>query len=544
MGQALRKQNIPQKKYTLKQKQMAVELINGSHDRFARKVLKIYNKAGDLIPFASNKAQQEFDKVWNECMQKFGYVRIVTVKARRHGISTRVAGRFYHNTIKAELQGKKCNSLVIAQDDDSSTALFDITKAYHLNADDFAPRTFSMSGHRLDTANSTYLCQTAGKQTEEKSPGKGRGMTAQQIHLSEVAHIKNAQVLASSLLLTVGQEKGTAVVLESTANGEGDYFHQQYLAAKRGETDFLPFFAPWHWDEANQCDVPAGFELTDKDIDYQRRHDLTMRQMAWRRLMENKLGLTEEQGRLIFKQEFPADDVEAFSYSATDSFINPHDVIDALNRAPKNQGPDTAVIAAFDPSNKGKDRDAFIIRHGTNIFGLELEPFGEDFPARVRYLQDKLDNKVLGIDMLFMDAGGGGYQLKSSLEALGYGKRIKWVEFGSGADNEKKASTKRDEMFIDFNDLLIDKHDPISIKIDEKHKEAFKIDLAATGNTYDHKNRPKMESKESIRKRLKISTDIMDACLMLVAAKVKKRNVVLRAGGRVPKAQSSYSPFV
>jgi hypothetical protein len=546
MAQALKKQGTGYKKYTAAQKMKAIQIINGDHSEFSGKVLQVYNKAGHLVPFKHNKAQIEFFKVWEECMKRFGYVRIITVKARRHGISTAVAGKFYHNTIKAELRGKKCNSLVLAQDDDSSTALFDITKAFQENAGDFAPRALSMSEHKLKTQHSTYLCQTAGQQKKEKGKGKGRGMTAQQIHLSEVAHIDNAQVLASSLLLTVGQELDTAVVLESTANGEGDYFHQQYLAAKAGKTDFLPFFAPWFWDEANQCEPPEGFELSDEDRLYRDTHDLTMRQMAWRRLMENKLGLTEAQGKLMFKQEFPADDVEAFSYSSTDSYIKQSNVIDALNRPPKVQGRDTAVIAAYDPANKGsemgKDRDAFGIRHGSHIFGLELPAFDEDdFDARVRFLQDKLDNKALGIDMLFMDAGGGGYQLKSRLKNLGYGDRVRYVEFGSAADDQTKAPLKRDEMFIDFNDLLTDKHDPLSICVEEKYKSAVITDLTATGFKHDHKNRPKMESKESIKSRLGISTDIADMLIMLVAAKVKKR--ITSQTGRTLKCRSSFNPY-
>lgn len=516
------KQEQVHKKYTPKQKLIATNIIMGDHSTFARKVLKVYDKSGNLVPLIHNKAQVEFFKVWDESLRRFGYVRIITVKARRHGISTAVAGRFYHEMIKSELVKKKKNSLIIAQDDDSSTALFDITKTYQLNADCFAPRATTMSSHKLTTQYSTYLCQTAGKQKKEKGSGKGRGMTEQQIHLSELSHIDNAEVLANSLLLTIGNEIGTAAILESTANGEGDYFHNQYLMAKQGKTDFLPFFAPWFWDDANQCDVPDGFELTEDDEIYKLKYNLTLRQMAWRRIMEGKLGLTEEQGRQMFKQEFPADDVEAFSFSATDSYISADSILAALNREPKIQGEDTPIIAGYDPSNKGKDRDAFIMRKGSHLFGLELPAFGEDFDARARFLQDKLDDKHIRIDKLFMDAGGSGYQLKSRLNNLGYGNRVSYIEFGAAADDQLKAPFKRDEMFVDFNDLLIDKHDPLAITIDEEHIPAFKVDLTATGYKMDHKNRPKMEDKESIKKRLKISTDIADACILTVAQKVRK----------------------
>jgi hypothetical protein len=529
MAQALRKQNTPLKEYTPKQKMKAKSIINGDHPNFARKVLKVYNKAGELVPFIHNKAQREFNKVWDECLRRFGYVRIISVKARRHGISTAVAGRFYHNIIKADARGKKCNALVVAQDDDSSTALFDITKAYQLNAGDFAPRLSSISAHRLDTAYSTYLCMTAGQQPEEKGKGKGRGMTAQQIHLSEVAHIKNAQVLASSLLLTIGQEIGTAAVLESTANGEGDYFHQQYLAAKRGETDFLPFFAPWFWDDANQCEPPVGFKLDKEDMEYQKKYDLSMRQMAWRRMMEYKLSLTIEQGKLMFKQEFPADDEEAFSFSATESYI-PSDLVKAaMDRPPERSY--GAIVGGYDPTRKGNDRDAWMLKQGANIWGLETPSFGDDTAKRVQFLKDKLDATNPYIDMIFMDSGGGGIEILSWLNNDGYcdDGRIKLIDFGAGATKDKEYPLMRDQMAGEFKKLLLDKHRPLSIDVKGREME-YIIDVTATGYEDDIHGRPKMESKKSIKKRLKISTDLFDASILTVAEPVKRQHVM---GGQV-----------
>lgn len=529
MAQSLKKENV-NKTYTPKQKLWARQLIYGNHADFSEKILKIYDINGNLIPFKKNRAQIEFGKVWDECVRRFGYVRIITVKARKRGISTEVAGRFVHGMTKAETRGQMCDSLVIAHHDDSSTALFGITKKMINNMGDFTPPLTSMSMHRFDTKLSAYTCMTAGKQAEEGA-GKGRGMTPRQVHISEVAHIHNSHNLATSVISAVPCVPGTAVVMESTANGPGDYFYTQFVAAVKGETDFLPFFAPWFWDDDNQSDVPDDFVLTDDDKEYQARHGLSMRQMAWRRKMEITQGLTPEHGRMKFKRENPATWEEAFISSALNSYISGDDIRDAFEREPKTQGPDTAVIAAYDPANKGsemgKDRDAFVIRHGSHIFGLELPVFNEDdFDARVNFLQSKLDNKVLGIDKLFLDAGGGGYQLKSRLKSLGYGSRVQYVEFGAAADDQLKANLKRDEMYVDFNDLLTDKHDPLSIKVEEKYRDAVIADLTAAGFKHDHKNRPKIESKEDIKKKLKMSTDIADAFIMLVAAKVKKRTLI------------------
>ena len=38
----------------------------------------------------------------------------------------------------------------------------------------------------------------------------------------------------------------TVIVLESTANGVGDYFHDEWLRAQMERSDKQPVFVPWH----------------------------------------------------------------------------------------------------------------------------------------------------------------------------------------------------------------------------------------------------------------------------------------------------------
>ena len=39
----------------------------------------------------------------------------------------------------------------------------------------------------------------------------------------------------------------TEVILESTANGVGNYYHQQWKAAEKGLSEFVAIFVPWYW---------------------------------------------------------------------------------------------------------------------------------------------------------------------------------------------------------------------------------------------------------------------------------------------------------
>jgi len=51
---------------------------------------------------------------------------------------------------------------------------------------------------------------------------------------------------------SVPYKHGTIIVLESTANGVGNWFHEEWLRAKHKESNFVPLFFPW-FDQAEYC---------------------------------------------------------------------------------------------------------------------------------------------------------------------------------------------------------------------------------------------------------------------------------------------------
>src|SRR5690606_22391893 len=60
----------------------------------------------------------------------------------------------------------------------------------------------------------------------------GRSTTPQWLHCSEVAFWPNARETMLSLMQAVAKGPGSMVVIESTANGVGGYFHTEWLRAK------------------------------------------------------------------------------------------------------------------------------------------------------------------------------------------------------------------------------------------------------------------------------------------------------------------------
>lgn len=486
---------------------------------YCSEFLKVKDFEGKLVLFVPNRPQRRFIRAIVTQWVMIGYIRVVIAKARKMGFSTVItAFMFWRLNINTGL-----GAIAGTHHQDTNGVLVDIFKRFHDNLPKEVMLTVesrSASGMKyLNFGTEYWVCCASN------ADNVGRGPTAQMIHVSEIAHIDNAGALCKSLLNAVGGfTKDSMIFLETTANGTENYHYRLFTKAEKRSPgcEYIAFFAAWYEDDRYVKEVPEGFSLTEEELKEKELYDLTDEQMSWRRSMLAQMDGTDEQALAQFRQEYPANSVEAFQYSKTDSFLDADLILKAMNR--EQYGSHGAIIAGYDPSFKGKDGDAFIYRQGANLWGLETPVFGDNFGARVRYLKEKLDNKVCHIDMLFIDSGGGGYNIYSELRDAGYGSRCKYIEFGSGADNQIKYQWKRDEMFGDFRELLTDKNMPLSISVGD-NRDMFLQDLTATGYKKDHKDRPKMEGKETMKARGVGSTNPTDAAILTVAQKIVRKHV-------------------
>ena len=103
------------------------------------------------------------------------------------------------------------------------------------------PQTGATNAKELsfDTLDSGYRVATAG------SKGVGRSQTIHYFHGSEVAFWPNANEHSAGALQAVPNENETEIILESTANGLGNYFHEQWQQAEAGIGDYIAIFIPW-----------------------------------------------------------------------------------------------------------------------------------------------------------------------------------------------------------------------------------------------------------------------------------------------------------
>jgi len=167
--------------------------------------------------------------------------------------------------------------------------------------------------------NSLLTVETA------KDAAAGRGSTIQAIHASEFAFWENPEEAWNSLMQAV-PDLDSEVIVESTANGVGNLFHQMWGDAEAGESSFLAIFLPW-WiheeyvvmlsptERENILESLSEYETRcmSEGFEYEgERHLLSAEQIAWRRAtIRDKCNNDEA----LFRQEYPATAREAFLVS-------------------------------------------------------------------------------------------------------------------------------------------------------------------------------------------------------------------------------------
>lgn len=237
--------------------------------------------------------------------------RIIVLKARQPGISTLCAGYIFSTAFSRPFS----QSMIVAHLDESAEKLFAKTvfMLEQLPAD-FRP-TFRPP--RKDHLTLDGMVCLDGVRELRSSIMVGtasghelwRGLTLQAVHLSEFARFPYPRETLLGILQSVPATADSLVVIESTAQGMGDVFHQEWCRAEAGESGFIPVFIPWYELPDAELPVPPGFVLTPEEQALMEQYPISLPAIVWRRW---KLG-TECGGDLdLFNQEFPTTPASAF----------------------------------------------------------------------------------------------------------------------------------------------------------------------------------------------------------------------------------------
>lgn len=297
------------------QKQKIKEIAR-DFNKFCKTNLKIKTKDGQLVTLEPNTVQRIVIERVIEKLENGEPVRFIILKARQQGVSTIVEALIYWWTVTHKHQQSK----IIAHNTETAEYLYSMFRTYYDNSHPmFQPSTKYNTRNDITFDNDNDRDRGLKSQIDTataENTGTGRGQTVQWLHGSEVALWPKGQEIVAGLMQAVPLMANTAVFLESTANGIGDYFHTTWQAAKRGESPFEPLFFPWNIHEEYAIKPPRHFRLTAEEKKVKKEHNLTNAQIYWRR--KKMLEFIGDEKR--FYQEYPLVDTEAFLASGTPRF--------------------------------------------------------------------------------------------------------------------------------------------------------------------------------------------------------------------------------
>ena len=285
-----------------------------------------------------------------EKMRKAGKpIRLILLKARQWGGSTAI--QIYMAWLQL-VHEVGLNSLIIAHQGTGSGEIKDMfdrmIKSYpvemlHELGEAYAPNEPKMVGvgksgniFRVPQRNCKIKIGTAER------PNSCRGGDYNLVHLSEVALWKETdgkkpEDIVRSACSGILLRPYTMIVYESTPNGVGNFFHKEYLAAKKGLSQFEAMFVAWF--EIEQYELPFAdaaekyafakklFENRLHDeVNSDREEPGTYLWRLWEKgaTLEAIHWYVSERSKYTnhgdMASEYPSDDIEAFTYSGRKVF--------------------------------------------------------------------------------------------------------------------------------------------------------------------------------------------------------------------------------
>ena len=497
---------------------------------FARHALMIEDKDGALVPFIFNTAQDFLYERILDQLNRTGWVRILILKGRQQGMSTFVASFYYH--LATRKGGKKV--FILSHEANTTDMLFQMVDRFQEHIPEpLKPHTglYNTRQIEFDEIGSRYRTGTAGNDKV------GRGGTLQYFHGSEVAFWEKTDGLETGVLQSVASNKGTCIILESTANGMANMFYDKCMSAiDLGEDgfpktgDFELVFIPWFWQKEYRREVPEGFYCEEEEEEIQKNFKLDDEQIYWRRKK-----IEELKSHWKFRQEYPMTIMDAF-VATGDSLMKK----DYIMKAAKAQvsDPTAPLIMGVDCAKKN-DRAVLAWRRGrevTKILSIDPKITGEiDLMhiVGVIALSIQRDN----VQKVFMDEAMA-HAVIDRLKELGFKGIVIGVNFSNRANEPHIYLNKRAEI----NCLLADWIHEGGCSIPDDPK--VQLDLAIIPDfKLTSSGKKKIMAKDEIKKLLGRSPDITDAIALTFSFPVANSQSVNRLVKNNPKQGEKRSPL-
>jgi len=313
-------------------------------------------KSKQIIPFRLNKPQRKYlsrvEKMRRACMP----IRAIIDKARQWGGSTLT--QIYMGWIQIRLR-KNWHSAIVTQVENQARnirGMFTrLSKEYPIEHGAIVLLPFEGSAKNRVIENRGSIIGIGSAE----EPDNLRSFDFAMVHLSEVSFwpstpTKSSADLIRSIRSQIPDVELSLEVLESTANGVGNFFHNEWLAAVQGRSGYEPIFVGWHEIEIYQRDF-YGHNSIKNFVEWMLKDDYAM--FLWNQ------GATLEGINWYFwykknknyddwqmKSEYPTTAEESFQTSGRRVFPKPY-----VDKARKTCKPPVFIGDVRGKAQKGKE---------------------------------------------------------------------------------------------------------------------------------------------------------------------------------------------
>lgn len=316
-------------KGTLTRAQYMALRFNYDFEFWALHCVKIRHKVtGEMVALRLNRAQRKLLALMEEERTACRPIRVILLKARQWGGSTLV--QMYFAWIQCVLR-REWHSLICAHVKNTSSTIRGMySNMLRLYPDEWWDGDTSSRGFRAFEGSAiTRRIEGRGCNVTIASsfgPETMRGLDYSLAHLSEVAFWKASETTSpeeavGAICGGVALVKDSAVVIESTANGLGNFFHREWVRAKSGASLFKPLFVGWHDIELYRYEVDDPERVIRRMDDYEWHlwdNGCSIEQIEWYHFKRR-----ESSSHRKLMTEYPTDDVEAFA-TTDNGVFSPH----------------------------------------------------------------------------------------------------------------------------------------------------------------------------------------------------------------------------
>ena len=320
--------------------------IRFEHDYAFWAAMLVYiapKEGGEDILFWLNRPQRRLVAMLEDMRLAGKPIRLILLKARQWGGSTCI--QLYMAWLQLVIK-PGLNSLIAALQNTVADEiqdmyvrmitnypvqyLYEISAAYNENEKKWEGVGKSGNIHRVPQRGCKIKIGSAER------PDSIRGGAYSLVHCSEVGlwkktEKKTPEQMVRSACAGILLKPLTMIVYESTANGTGNFFHKEWLAAVEGKSQMMPLFiawfeidlyrsdvhdyralATWLWQNRNNKNAMSDREEPGQYYWYLWQKGATLEAIQWYILERAKY---HDHGDMA--SEYPSDDVEAFVHSGT-----------------------------------------------------------------------------------------------------------------------------------------------------------------------------------------------------------------------------------